>query len=61
MKKLFQRYSRLDTSERQKGKGLGLSIARTVANRYGGEIRVEDRVPGDHTKGACFIVVFPKA
>ncbi len=60
-KKLFQRYSRLDTPKHQKGMGLGLSIARTVTDRYGGEIRVEDRVPGDHMKGACFIVVFPKA
>jgi hypothetical protein len=26
---------------------------------YHGQIRVEDRVPGDHTKGARFVVMLP--
>ena len=59
--RLFKRYSRLDGSKGTKGMGIGLSLAKTITDRYGGELRVDDRVPGDHTKGACFSVVLPKA
>ncbi|HIH02163.1 TPA: hypothetical protein HA259_08915 [Thermoplasmata archaeon] len=59
--RLFKRYSRLEGSRGTKGMGIGLSLAKTIADRYGGELRVGDRVPGDHAKGACFSVVLPKA
>jgi signal transduction histidine kinase len=43
------------------GSGLGLYLVKTLVEHYGGDIRVEDRVPGDHTKGAKFIVTIPAA
>ena len=36
------------------GHGLGLSICRMLLNRYGGRIRVEDRVTGRSDEGAAF-------
>ncbi len=41
------------------GSGLGLHLVKTLIESYGGKIRVEDRVPGDHTKGARFVVMIP--
>jgi PAS domain S-box-containing protein len=51
------------SSIRQKiaGKGLGLYIVKTLLDDFRGNIRVEDRVPGDHTKGTRFIVNLPLA
>ncbi|MDI6895797.1 PAS domain S-box protein [Methanocella conradii] len=57
--KLFTRFYRGKTLA--KGKGLGLYLARTLAENFGGKIRVEDRVPGDYTKGVRFIVMLPAA
>jgi signal transduction histidine kinase len=37
-----------------------LSIVRLLVDRYNGLVVVKDRVPGDHTKGACFEVALPK-
>ncbi len=42
-----------------RGKGLGLYLARTLVSDYRGRIWVEDRVPGDHTKGSRFVVLLP--
>ncbi len=58
---IFQRYKRLTTLSQLKGQGLGLTIVKTLAEAYGGEAGLEDRVPGDHTKGSVFSVTFPKA
>ncbi|WP_174590935.1 sensor histidine kinase [Methanocella conradii] len=44
-----------------KGKGLGLYLVKTLAENFGGKIKVEDRVPGDYTKGVRFIVMLPAA
>jgi len=55
--KLFTRFSRGKT--KAKGKGLGLYIVKTLVETFRGEIWVEDRVRGDHTKGARFVVVLP--
>jgi signal transduction histidine kinase len=46
---------------RASGRGLGLHLVKTLVESYGGSIRVEDRVPGDHTKGAKFVVMIPSA
>ncbi|MFO8050790.1 MAG: PAS domain S-box protein [Thermoplasmatota archaeon] len=39
--------------------GLGLSIVHALVKRYNGVIEVKDRVSGDHTKGARFVLRFP--
>ncbi len=36
------------------GKGFGLCLIKSLLDDFNGKIRVEDRVPGDHTKGARF-------
>jgi len=41
------------------GSGLGLSIVRAVVEAYQGMVWVEDRVPGDHSKGCVFRVALP--
>jgi signal transduction histidine kinase len=41
--------------------GLGLYLVKTIVEDFGGKVRVEDRVPGDHTKGAKFVVMLPAA
>jgi signal transduction histidine kinase len=55
--KLFQRFQRGTTKAH--GKGLGLYIVRSLVEKLGGSVRVEDRVPGDYTKGAKFILALP--
>ncbi|CAJ38171.1 sensor histidine kinase [Methanocella arvoryzae] len=55
--RLFARFQRGTT--KAKGRGLGLFIVRTLAERFGGSVTMEDRVPGDHTKGSRFIVTLP--
>ncbi len=42
-----------------KGSGLGLSIVRTIVDKYGGRIWVEDRVEGEPSQGAVFHVILP--
>jgi PAS domain S-box-containing protein len=41
------------------GRGLGLYLVRTLVEKFKGEVSVEDRVPGDYTKGARFIIMLP--
>jgi PAS domain S-box-containing protein len=55
--KLFQRFAHGNTEIH--GSGLGLYLVSTLLANYGGHIHVEDRVPGDHTKGAKFVVTIP--
>ncbi|WP_332450572.1 sensor histidine kinase [Methanoculleus sp.] len=49
--RVFGRYERGDPHK--SGKGLGLYIVRTLAERYGGDVTVSDRVPGQPEKGAA--------
>ena len=44
-----------------RGKGIGLYLVKVLVECYHGGIVVEDRVPGDYTKGARFIVILPAA
>jgi PAS domain S-box-containing protein len=39
------------------GLGLGLTLVKTIMDSYGGFIRVEDRVEGDSSKGAKFVLL----
>jgi two-component system sensor histidine kinase CiaH len=57
--RIFEPFARLNTSRarREEGSGLGLAIGRTIAERHGGSIRVDD-APGG---GALFIVSIPSA
>lgn len=55
--KLFNRFQRGKTKAH--GKGLGLYLVRSLVDDFHGEVLVEDRVPGDHTKGARFVVMLP--
>lgn len=60
MKKvLFTRMQRGQTTVH--GHGLGLYLAKTVLEIFGGQMWVDDRIPGDHTKGARFVVLIPAA
>lgn len=58
---LFKRFDQLDSEMGLEGHGLGLSVVNALCNRYCGRVWVEDRVPGDHTKGSVFSVVLPRA
>ncbi|MDV2480723.1 PAS domain S-box protein [Methanoculleus sp. Wushi-C6] len=51
-KRLFTRFER--GMARGSGQGLGLFIVRTLVLRYGGEVRVDDRIPGRPECGAAF-------
>jgi len=55
---IFDRFSK---AAKKRGSGLGLHIVMTLAKRYGGRVWVEDRVPGDFSKGAMFRVELPAA
>ena len=58
-RKLFTRFER--GMARGRGEGLGLFIVRTLVERYGGRVRVEDRVPGHSDQGAAFKFTLKKA
>jgi len=51
---IFGRFERRALKEY--GTGLGLSIVVKAVERSGGRTWVEDRIPGDHTQGAVFVV-----
>jgi PAS domain S-box-containing protein len=42
------------------GRGLGLTLVEQIVRSLGGRIKVEDRVKGDHTKGAKFVLLLPQ-
>ncbi|HEY3273310.1 MAG TPA: PAS domain-containing sensor histidine kinase, partial [Methanocella sp.] len=55
--RLFLRFQR--GQEKAIGKGLGLYLVHTLVHDFRGTIWVEDRVPGDYTRGAKFVVLLP--
>ena len=55
--KIFDRT--LKGTNNSKGMGLGLYLVKSLVDSYGGRVWVEDRVFGDHTKGARFVVMLP--
>ena len=52
-------FEKFRTSGAKSGKGLGLYITRILIERYGGRVRVEDRVPGHPEEGAAFRFTLP--
>lgn len=44
-----------------KGFGLGLSIVKSIVDKFNGRIWVEDRVAGDFSKGSVFKIALPMA
>ena len=56
---LFDRLNLASTHAR--GKGFGLCLIKMLVDDYSGMFWAEDRVPGDHTKGARFVVMLPAA
>ncbi len=44
-----------------RGFGIGLSTCRKFVEQYGGSLWVTDRAKGEHSKGACFVVILPLA
>ena len=58
-KLIFQRGNR--EYKGTKGMGLGLSLVTKILESYNGEIWVEDKVKGDHSKGSNFVIVVPEA
>lgn len=53
---VFDRLYSKKGKRKESGWGLGLAIVANLVERYGGKVWIEDRVPGDHTKGVKFIV-----
>ena len=45
----------------EQGMRLGLSIVKAIVNSYGAKVWVEDRVPGDYSKGSNFILLLQEA
>ncbi|BAI61930.1 putative histidine kinase [Methanocella paludicola SANAE] len=54
---IFER--KLTGDIKSKGSGIGLYMVKTLADIYNGRVWVEDRVPGDRTKGARFVAMLP--
>jgi PAS domain S-box-containing protein len=44
---------------KSKGSGIGLFMVKTLVDRYDGRAWIEDRVKGDYTKGARFVIMLP--
>jgi PAS domain S-box-containing protein len=55
---VFERFQRGDTTV--SGRGLGLFICRSLIERYGGRIWVEDRVRNDPSRGTVIRFTLPK-
>jgi signal transduction histidine kinase len=53
--KIFIRYS--EFVKQGKGSGLGLSIIKTLVERYNGQISIKNRVQDDYSKGTQFTII----
>jgi signal transduction histidine kinase len=56
---LFRRFK--SEGGKASGHGLGLYLAKSIVEDFGGMVRVEDRVRGDYTRGAKFVVLLPSS
>ena len=46
-------------AQKNSGRGLGLYLVKTLVEDFHGIVWVEDRISGDRTKGARFVVMLP--
>ncbi len=56
--KLFMRFEKDKLGTMNSG-GLGLYLVKMILEDFNGKAWVEDTVPGDHTKGAKFVILLP--
>ncbi len=56
--KIFSR--EFKEEEAPSGIGLGLLLVKRLVERYEGQIKVEDKIKGDHTQGSNFIILIPE-
>jgi len=54
-KAIFKRNYKKDRSTG--GMGIGLSLVKTIINSYDGQVWVDNRIKGDHTKGSNIIIL----
>jgi two-component system, OmpR family, phosphate regulon sensor histidine kinase PhoR len=54
-------FARLKKTRKPMVGGLGLGLVKTLVDDFGGNVWVEDRVPGDYSKGIRFVVMLPVA
>jgi len=50
-----------EESRMSRGVVSNLPLMSLIAEQLGGRIKIEDRVPGDHTQGAKVVIVLPMA
>ena len=43
------------------GSGIGLSIVRTLVERYPGRVWASDKIASSYKEGACIGMIFPKS
>lgn len=55
--KVFTTFTR--DSVRSQISGIGLYLVRTIIEGFKGRVWIEDRIPGDHTKGCRFVIMLP--
>lgn len=51
--------SAFEFPQERSNKGLGLFLSKSIIEGFRGKLWVEDRVPGDHTKGCRFVILLP--
>ncbi len=55
-----QIFSREYKHKKTSGMGIGLSLVKKILKEYGGQIDIENRIPGNYKKGSNFIVFLKK-
>ncbi len=54
-----EKVSAFDFPQERTNKGLGLFLAKSIVEGFHGKMWVEDRAPGDYTKGCRFVILLP--
>jgi len=56
---MMTRFWRSIQNEEVHGKGMGLSVVKMVVERYNGDVKLDNRVEGDHTLGTKVVLKLP--